>query len=370
MYTKKQSAPGDRQLLVYMGILAIFGLVVLMSASAPLGYAKFHDSYFFIKRQILYGLLPGIVLLLITSKINYEWWKKLSWIVYGVIAVFLVLVFINGIGIELNGSRSWLSVGSVSFQPGELAKIAVIIVLAALLTNEKRDWTNWQTSLLPVLAIIAPIPLLIVLQPDVGTLSIIGCTIFFMLYTARVPGVYMTILGLAALLAFIVLVLVAPYRMNRLTTFLHPELDPKGIGYQINQAFLAVGSGGVFGLGLNQSRQKFQYLPEVHADSIFAIMAEELGFVVSLGFIALILVIGWRGLKIAAGAPDQFSELLVTGIVVWFVWQSFLNIGAMVGALPLTGVPLPLVSHGGSAYMAILAAFGIVMNVSKFSTYS
>jgi cell division protein FtsW len=215
------------------------------------------------------------------------------------------------------------------------------------------------------LAILFPALILILLQPDVGTLSILVAIIFVMLYISKIPHQYLIILGLIGVIFFIILILVAPYRLNRLTTFLHPELDPQGKGYQINQAFLAVGSGGVFGLGLGHSRQKFQYLPEVSADSIFAILAEEMGLVISSAFIILILLIGWRGLRIAALAPDDYGKLLVSGIVIWFVWQSFLNIGAMVGALPLTGVPLPLVSHGGSAYITILAALGIVVNVSQ-----
>jgi cell division protein FtsW len=170
---------------------------------------------------------------------------------------------------------------------------------------------------------------------------------------------------MVGIICFMGLVFAAPYRMNRLTTFLHPELDPQGVGYQINQAYLAVGSGGFWGLGFGHSRQKFQYLPEVNADSIYAVIAEEMGFIISTLVVLLILLIGCRGLKIAQGSTDEYGQFLVTGIMVWFMWQSFLNIGAMVGALPLTGVPLPLISHGGSAYMSVLAALGIVVNVSK-----
>ena len=174
-------------------------------------------------------------------------------------------------------------------------------------------------------------------------------------------------MGLIGAVVMAGMIFAAPYRLQRLSTFLHPELDPQGVGYHINQAFLAVGSGGVWGLGLGHSRQKFQYLPEVSADSIFAVIAEETGFVFSAGLVILILLIGWRGLKIAKKAPDEFSTLLVAGVMVWFVWQSFLNIGAMVGVLPLTGVPLPFVSHGGSAMLVALLAVGMVASVSKHS---
>lgn len=366
MFNKtERTQSGDRKLIIYLAILILGGLVILTSASSPLGYTKFHDNYFFIKKQILFGLLPGLVLFFILSKLPYLLWKKIGWGLYGFSLILLCLVFVEGLGVVLNGSRSWLVLGGFSFQPAELAKLSVIVVLSGLVNDQRKNWDNWQASLLPTLAIIFPAFLLIVLQPDIGTLSILVAIVFVTLYLAKIPTQYLIVLGLLSIIFFILLIWVAPYRLNRLTTFLHPELDPQGIGYQINQAFLAVGSGGFFGLGLGHSRQKFQYLPEVHADSIFAVLAEEMGFLISVALVILILLIGWRGLKIAAFAPDNYGKFIVSGIMVWLVWQSFLNIGAMVGALPLTGVPLPLISHGGSAYITIMAALGIVTNVSK-----
>jgi len=279
----------------------------------------------------------------------------------------LFLIFVPGLGLAINNSRSWLSLGGFSFQPSEFAKLSIIVMVASLLADRKLDWSNWRTSLLPILAVIAPSVLLILIQPDIGTLSIIVVSIFAMLFLARIPGQQLFTLGLLAIICFGGLIAVAPYRVERLTTFLHPELDPRGVGYQVNQAFLAIGSGGFWGLGLGHSRQKFQYLPEVSSDSIYAVIGEELGFIVSAGLVVLILLLGWRGLKIARGAPDDAGRLMAGGIMVWFVWQSFLNIGAMVGALPLTGVPLPLISHGGSALLITLASMGVVMNISKVS---
>jgi cell division protein FtsW len=357
----------DYRLLIYLGILVVCGLIALTSASAPLAYLKFHDSYYFVKRQILFGLIPGIVLFLIFCKLEYHKAIKFAWGVYGFSLLLLVLRFVPGIGVVINGSRNWLRIAGFSFQPSELVKLGVIFIIAFLLADRRRDPEDWQNTLAPVLLALSPA---ILLTGDVGTLSIIGMTIFVMLYLLKIPFKYLSIIGLAGVVAFLVLVIAAPYRVQRLTTFLHPELDPRGVGYQINQAFLAVGSGGWWGLGLGQSRQKFQYLPEVNTDSVFAIIGEETGFIVSAALIILILLIGWRGLKIAAGAPDEIGQVVVAGIMVWFMWQSFLNIGAMVGALPLTGVPLPFVSQGGSALMSLLAAFGIVMNVSKVSTIS
>ncbi len=339
---------------------------MLASASSPAGYSKFGDTFYFIKKQFLFGLLPGLVLFLILARLNYHLLQKLSWLIYLFSLAVLVLVFVPGVGLVFNGSHSWIHFFGLSLQPSEFAKLAVIIITAKLL-SESKDLSDWKNSLMPIFAILLPAILLIVAQPDVGTMSILVVIIFSMLYLANIPKLYLVILGLAAAVCFAGLLIVVPYRVQRLTTFLHPELDPQGIGYQINQAFLAVGSGGIWGLGLGHSRQKFQYLPEVQADSIFAVIAEEMGLLITSALVILIAFLGLRGLKIAKGAPDQFGHLLAAGIMIWFVWQSFLNICTTIGLLPLTGVPLPFISHGGSAMLVGLAAFGIVVNISKYS---
>ena len=354
----------DRLFLLLLAILLIFGLVMLASASSPAGYSKFGDTFYFIKKQLLFGLLPGFFLFLILARFNYRLLQKFSWLIYLFSLVGLVLVFVPGVGLVLNGSRSWIQWFGLSLQPSEFAKLVVIIILAKSL-SEGRDLRDWKNGLMPVLAMLAPAILLIAAQPDVGTLAILVVIIFAMLYLADTPKVYLSVLGLIGVVGFAGLLLVAPHRAQRITTFLHPELDPKGIGYQINQSFLAVGSGGIWGLGLGHSRQKFQYLPEVQADSIFAVIAEEMGLLTISALVILIAFLGLRGFKIAKGAPDQFGRLLAAGIMVWFVWQSFLNIGTTIGLLPLTGVPLPFISHGGSAMVVLLAGFGIVANISK-----
>lgn len=365
MTARNTAVRADRVFLVYLGVLVLFGLAGLMSASAPVGYSQFHDAYFFVKRQFFFGIIPGLLVFLIFAKLDYQLWRRLGWALYIFSILLLILVFIPGVGVAINHSHSWISIAGHNFQPAELGKLSVIIVLAIVLTAKKYDWGDWQSSLLPVLAVIAPALLLILAQPDVGTLSILVMVVFVMLYLARVPTRYLTFLAMAGVVCFIGLVVAAPYRAARLTTFLHPELDPQGVGYQMNQAFLAVGSGGFWGLGFGHSRQKYQYLPEVSADSIFAVIAEENGFLVSVGMVCLVLLIAWRGFSLAKESGDDFGYLLVSGIMVWWIWQSFLNIGAMVGALPLTGVPLPFVSHGGSAIVSALAAAGIVANVSR-----
>lgn len=364
-YMIKSVKKADRIFLFYILILILFGLAALASASAPLGYERFQDEYYYLKKQFLFGLLPGTAAFLIFARLPYDFLKKIAWPFYLFSLLLLLMVFFPNIGLVLNGSHSWLSVGWFHFQPSELAKLAIIIIMAGLLAQPERDLNDWRHGLLPVLTVVAPAVLLILLQPDIGTLSILVVIIFVLLFLSRVPAKFLVIIALVGVVAFGAIMVAAPYRVQRLTVFLHPELDPQGIGYHINQAFLAVGSGGWFGLGFGQSRQKFQYLPEVNSDSIFAIVAEELGFIFSMAFIIFIVLITKRGLKIAKDAPDEFGRLLVSGIMVWFFWQSFLNIGAMVGVVPLTGVPLLFVSHGGSALLTALVAVGIVSAVSR-----
>jgi cell division protein FtsW len=363
-----EAAHSDRQLVLYIGALVVLGLAILTSASGPLGYysSVAHDSYFFVKRQLLFGCLPGIFFFAITSRIPTLWWKNIVWFMYLATVVLLVLVFVPSVGLTINGSHSWLSFFGFTFQPAELAKLTTVVVLATLLTNQKKDWRDWQTHVLPILMVLGVPLLLVLLQGDLGSATIIGFISLIMLYVGRVPGRYVGIIMLAATVAGLVLIVVAPHRVNRILVFINPDwVTESRYRYQIDQASLAVGSGGIWGLGFGHSRQKYQYLPEVNADSIFAIFAEENGFVGSVVFLALLLLIGWRGLKIAANAPDEMGKLLATGVMVWFMWQSFLNIGGIVRAVPLTGVPLPLVSHGGSAYMMMLGALGIVVGVSK-----
>lgn len=365
MRDREKKFKADRLFLIFLLVLICFGLVALISASAPLGYAKYNDAYYFVKRQLLFGLLPGLAAFIILAKINYSIVERWSYVFYGFSLLLLVLIFAPGLGMVINGQRSWLHFFGYNFQPSEFVKITTIILLAHLLTYKNYDWQNWRQSLLPILAFISPTFILILLQPDIGTVSILAVIVFVMLFIGKVPAKYLAILGALAIVAFGALVYIAPYRANRLTTFLHPELDPQGQGYQINQAFLAIGSGGWLGLGLGHSRQKFQYLPEVNNDSIFAVIAEELGFVVSAALVMFVLAIGWRGFKIASACNNEFGRLAAAGIIVWFLTQSFLNIGAISGVFPLTGVPLPFVSSGGSALLIMLAAMGLVANISK-----
>lgn len=360
------SKRADYVLLACFAAVLLFGLIMLASASSPFGYRKFGDSYFFIKRQLLYGVVPGIIAFLFFAKYDYRKLFRFATPLAVFAMILLCLVFIPGIGASFNtGAHSWISFGNFSFQPAEVVKLILIIFMSAFLVNKGQHITDLQQGFLPAL-VVGGIPILLVLlQPDVGTVSVLFTILFGLLLIAGARWRDLGALALSGLVGLVILVLVAPYRAARLTTFLHPELDPQGIGYHINQAFLAIGSGGFFGLGLGRSRQKFQYLPEVHADSIFAVISEEMGFLFAGLFIVLLVYICFRCLRIAREAPDQFGRLLVSGITIWFMVQSFFNIGAIVGLMPLTGLPLPFVSHGGTALMITMAALGIIINVSK-----
>lgn len=364
----KHGHAADYRLLTYFAILILFGLIVLSFASVAVAADTFDDPNYFLKRQLLFGVFPGIIAFIIASKVHYKVWQTYAWHIYIACLALLVLVFIPGVGASFGtGARSWITLPGFSFQPAELTKLAVVIILAACISAKTRDLRNFKEGFLFVLGLgLLPVGL-VALQPDIGTTSILFGIVFALLFVAGANLKHLGALLVVGLGAFATMIAVAPYRAARFMTFLHPELDPQGVGYHINQAYLAIGSGGLFGLGLGHSRQKFAYLPEVHADSIFAILSEEMGFVVAGFLVFFLLLICVRGLRIAKYAPDSFAKLLVAGIMMWFIGQSFLNIGAMVGLMPLTGVPLPFISHGGTALAISMAAVGIVINVSKYS---
>lgn len=356
----------DYILLAYFAVLLFFGLLMLTSASAPMGYDKFGDKYFFIKRQIFVGVLPGLVAFFSLVKIKYELLKKYSLLIFVFSLILAVLVFIPGIGSDLNvGAKSWIKLFGQSFQPSELLKISMIIFLAGYLSGKGSKLLDFKNGFLPALGLgFIPIAL-VILQPDVGTALVLFVILFGMLFVAGADILHLFGMAFSGMLGFALMVFMAPYRAARFMTFLHPELDQLGIGYHVNQAFLAIGSGGIFGLGIGHSLRKYEFLPEVNADSIFAVVAEEAGFIFTAVFIILLLLICYRVLKIAKKSSDNFASLMVSGIIIWIMSQSFMNIGAMVGVMPLTGLPLPFISHGGTALFAAMASVGIIMNISR-----
>ncbi len=356
----------DYVFLALAGGLLTLGLVMLTTVSGPVAYQKFQDTYWYIRHQVLFGLLPGLVLMWLTSRIDYRHWRRHAVGLFLFSLFLLLLVFVPGTAAGWGASRSWIHLGSFSFQPAELVKLSLVVYLAALFERRVGSEVRETVSgLVPFLVSLGAVALLVMLQPDLGSLTVIAAAATVVYFTAGASWRHLIGLASAAALFFLLAVKAVPYRTARLMTFLHPELDPLGVGYHINQAYLAIGSGGLFGLGLGHSRQKYLYLPEVIGDSLFAIMAEEIGFILALAVLALFGWFFWRGLDIARRAPDDFGKLLAAGIIGWIFFQTVFNIGSMIGLLPMTGLPLPFMSYGGTAMMILLAAVGLLLNISR-----
>lgn len=363
----KQLFPVDKPFLVTIAVLLAFGLLMIMSAGVSYGQVRFDDSYYFFKQQVV-GLMVGAAVLYITATIDYHLWRRLVMPIFGIALILLILVFIPGIGVNVYGATRWIELGPIMFQPSEIMKLAIILYLAAWLSDKgEKKVADFNEGFVPFLGIILLIGFLIIKQPDTGTLGVICLMAMSIFFTAGAQVKHILSLVGAGFAALGLLILIAPYRLARLTVFLNPDHDPSGAGYQVSQALLAVGSGGLFGVGLGQSRQKFNYLPEPVTDSIFAVIGEEFGFIGCVLLVSLFLYLAWRGLRIAQGAPDMFGRLIVVGVVAWIIFQSFINISAIIGLIPLTGIPLPLISYGGTSLAVILAAVGIVLNVSRQS---
>ncbi len=355
-------APFDRVFFALVIAEVLFGFIMLASASGPLSFSRFNDSWYYARHQLFYGIIPGFIALLIACRVDYHRLGRAALPILTGSLILMLLVFIPGLAAEFGTAKSWIVVlGAFSFQPVEVVKLAFIIYVAALCSRA----LGARQAIAPVVFVFAIVGALLILQPDLGSLILFAAVLLLMFFSAGLPFHYVLGGAVTAAGMFYLFIHNAPYRAARLNVFLHPELDPQGIGYQINQALLAIGSGGIFGLGLGHSRQKFQYLPEVMGDSIFPIVAEELGFIFASGLIVLIAAIFFRGMRIASGAHDSFGRLLTIGMVCALTVQSFLNIGAMVGLLPLTGLPLTFVSYGGTAMVASLAAAGMILNVSR-----
>ena len=356
----------DYVLIGTLALIILFGLMMLSSASSVQAFQKFGDSYYFFKNQLLRGLIPGLIAFYFASRIDYRTWKKYAFGLLIASVVMLILVFIPGLGVSYGKAQSWLKIGPLGFQPTEIVKLTFLIYLATWLEKRgERGLKDPQYGLLPFLFAIGLISFLILAQPDLGTLMIVIAISLIIYFMAGAPGKYILWIFIGGLVIAFIAIQVAPYRLDRFTAFFNQEADPQGIGYHISQAKLAIGSGGFLGLGIGKSRQKFNYLPEVYGDSIFAVIAEEMGFLFSIILIGLFLTLTIRGLKIGRASPDNFGRLLAVGIISWFTLQTFINIGAMAGLLPLTGIPLPFISYGGTALTVSLFAAGILVNISK-----
>lgn len=341
-------------LLVVLGLL-FFGVVMVANASVVDATRFFDDKFFFAKRQVFWAI-AGVISMLVCLKIDYKIWKKLSLPILLGTLVLLIAVLIPGVGTKVLGAKRWIDLGSFSLQPAELAKFA-------LLTYFSRVFSD-KMAIIPFLFPLALVVGLVMLEPDMGTTMVISALSIIMYFAGGAPIWHFSALIPAGLVG-LMFVLASDYRRERLLTFLNPAADPLGASYHIRQILIALGSGGVFGLGLGQSRQKYLFLPEPATDSIFAIIGEELGFIGGLAVILAFAFIVWRGFSIAAQISDPFGKLLAIGITSWIGIQAFVNLSAMVAIVPLTGVPLPFLSYGGTALILNLTAMGILLSISK-----
>ena len=355
----------EKRLLFITLILLVFGLVVLSSAGIVEGQKKFGDSFYYLKKQVLLGILPGLLLFFLFSKIDYKFWKKISLIVLFVSLLLMIFVFVPDIGIGLKGASRWVSIGGWSFQPAEILKLSLVIYLAAWFGGRDERVKNWAYSSAPFFVVLSFVGLLLAMQPDVGTLVVVMLTALGVYFAAGSSLKHLLVILAIFLVAVAGLIFVEPYRFNRIKTFVNPSLDPRGISYQLNQSLIAIGSGGLFGNGFNQSTQKLGFLPEVVNDSIFAVVVEELGFVGAMVLVGLFVFLSHTLVSVAKNTADKFGRLMVVGMNTWIVGQAFINIAAVSGLAPLTGIPLPFVSHGGTAIIALMAGLGIVYNVAK-----
>lgn len=357
----------DRVLLWTTLVLVVIGLFALSTASSVLAYQRYDNNYYFFLRQLMFGVAPGLVLMYLFSRFDYHKLQNLAPLFVLVGLGMLVAVLIPGIGFEVGGARRWINFGAFLFQPAEFVKLALVIYLASWYDKRQHHVHDLYYGYLPVLAIVGLTAGLITLQPDIGTMLILASIAGVMLFVGGARWKYLLSTAGVGLLVMWLLVKAAPYRANRFLAFFDPSVDTQGISYQINQALIAIGSGGWWGVGFGQSRQKYSYLPEPMGDSIFAIMSEELGFVRILLVLAIFALFAFRGFKVARMTTDTFGKLVAGGITAWIVIQSFINIGAITGLMPLTGVPLPFISYGSTSLAITLAAVGILLNISRYS---
>jgi len=354
----------DYPLLVAVLALVIVGLVMVYSAGIVVSHQNFGDDYFYLRHQV-YSLVVGLAFLVVGLRIKYTTLEKLAPYLFFATFLALILVFIPGIGFSYGGASRWIHVGPIFVQPTEILKVTFILYLASWLSKKGEGLRSFSYGFLPFLIMTGIIMFLIIKQPDMGTMITIGITAFVIFFVAGANLTHLLAAGGAGIALLVILIKATPYRMSRVIAFLDPDRDLQGVGYHINQAILAIGTGGLLGLGFGQSVQKYNYLPEVTGDSIFAVAAEELGFLRMVLVMALYVFLAYRGFRIAKYAPDVFTRLVATGITAWITFQAAINIGAMVAVFPLTGIPLPFVSYGGSSLVALLAAVGVLLNISR-----
>ncbi len=356
--------PYDMTLLVSVLILLSVGVVMVYSASSVEALALYGSASYFLKRQVVWALL-GIVVMVVLARIPYERWERWSVPLFLFTLFCLLLVLVPHVGKDIGGARRWIGVGPLLFQPSELAKFSVVVLFAVTLTRRNVPVSDLRRGFLPHILAVVVLFGLILKEPDLGTALSLGGTAIVMMIVAGADLTHVIGLVLLGVPAIVALIITEPYRLQRITAFLDPFKDPLGSGYHTIQSLLALGSGGVLGTGLGHSALKYFYLPEPHTDFIFAILAEELGLVGGVAVIALFFVFAWRGYRIALASTDSFAAVLAVGMTTMVLLQAVLNIGVVTDSLPVTGVPLPFISYGGSSLLFTLAAVGILLNISR-----
>ena len=351
-------------LLAIVGVLTVVGLVMVLSASSVQSQREVGSTWSYFARQLMW-VVVGIGALLATARMDYRRWQRLSTPFLGGCAVLLVLVLVPALGVRVNGARSWFELGPLRMQPAELAKLGVLLFSAGLLSRRAHRMEDVRLTLVPVCVIAGGIAFLIMLQPDLGTTIVLGSITFAVLFVSGVPLLRLGGVGAAATAAALVLALSKTYRRNRILAFLDPSKDPLNTGFQLNQSFMGVASGGWTGLGLGESRAKWGFLPNAHTDFIFAIIAEELGLIGAVTVVGLFLGFAVYGTRAALAAPDAFGTLVAAGITAWILTQAFVNVGGVVGLLPITGLTLPFISFGGTSLVITMAATGVLLNVAR-----
>lgn len=351
-------------LLFSVVVISLFGLVMITSSSSIWASYKFDDAFKYLKHQGLF-LVIGFALMIIVSKIDYRNYFKYSNLLILGNFILLVLVLIPGIGTIRNGSRSWFGIGSFGIQPSEFAKLSLIIFTSKYLYNNEKIMRSFIKGVLPILLVTLLLFGLIMLQPDFGTGVVLVMVVIGLLFISGAPFSIFVKFALFGLLGMVGLIIMAPYRIKRIVSFLNPWEDPLGSGFQIIQSLYAIGPGGLFGFGLGNSRQKHFYLPEPQTDFIFSIICEEFGFVGAFLVVGLFLTIIITGFKIARDSNELFGKYIVFGVTFWIAFQATLNLMVVVGLIPVTGVTLPFLSYGGSSLLITLVSIGIVLNISR-----
>ena len=355
----------DKILFFTIIILSLFGIVMIYSSSSIWANYKFNDSFHYVKYQSIFFII-GLFIMIFISKIDYKAYYKYSNIILLISFILLILVLIPGIGSIRNGSRSWFGIGSLGIQPSEAAKISLIIFTSKYLSKNNNYKISFK-DIIPILFIVSLFFLLIMLQPDLGTGIILFISIISLIFIFGLNIKYFIGGGILGIIGVILLIIIAPYRMNRITSFINPWKDPLGTGFQMIQSLYAIGPGGLLGMGYLNSIQKHFYLPEPQTDFIFSIICEEFGVAGAIIVVGLFLIILYRCIKISTKCEDLFGKYLSFGILFQMMFQTIMNLSVVVGLIPVTGVTLPFLSYGGSSLLVSMFSMGIILNISRYN---